>query len=73
MNLTKRFNEWMYLDVYPVEGQNRSCFIRDNTDLSVLANRDYWMRAAYMAGAQAQLEEFNKRIKIMWEEDQNEN
>ena len=72
MNLAKRFNNWFYTEVYPVEGRNRSGYILNNVDLTDTSNRDYWFREAFMAGANCQLEEFNKRIKIIWK-DQYEN
>ena len=56
MNLENKFNSWFYNDDYPVEGQNRSGYIRDNVDLTVLSNKDYWIRQAFMHGALAQLD-----------------
>lgn len=56
MNLENKFNSWFYDESYPVEGQNRSGYIRDNVDLTVLSNKDYWIRQAFMQGARAQLD-----------------
>ena len=56
MNLENKFNDWFYNDDYPVEGQNRSGYMRDWVDMKTISVRDYWMREAFMHGARAQLD-----------------
>jgi hypothetical protein len=56
MNLENKFNDWFYNEDYPVEGQNRSGYMRDWADMKTISVRDYWMREAFMYGARAQLD-----------------
>ena len=51
-NFAKRFNNWFYDEAYPEMGSNR-CQVYAYGNPANSDNRDYWMREAYNAGANA--------------------
>jgi hypothetical protein len=59
-NLDREFIKWFYEEQYPEMGSNR-CQVQlmGNTNVDV---RDYWMREAYKAGAQAMWLEINETL-----------
>lgn len=56
-NLDREFIKWFYEEQYPELGSNR-CQVQmmGSTNVNV---RDYWMREAYKAGAQAMWDDLN--------------
>lgn len=50
--LDREFVRWFYEDEYPQLGSNRSGVMSASDPLNTL-ERDYWMRQAYKAGANA--------------------
>jgi hypothetical protein len=56
-NLDREFIKWFYEEQYPEQGSNRcQVHLSSNTDID---SRDYWMRQAYKAGAEAMWDEVN--------------
>ena len=51
-NLDREFIKWFYEEPYPAQGSNRARVFWFTTDKNT-DERDYWMRQAYKAGAQA--------------------
>jgi len=59
-NLDREFIKWFYEEQYPEMGSNR-CQVQATGSTSVDV-RDYWMREAYKAGAQAMWLELNETL-----------
>lgn len=59
-NLDREFIKWFYEEQYPEQGSNR-CQVQLMGSTSVDV-RDYWMREAYKAGAQAMWIEINETL-----------
>jgi hypothetical protein len=59
-NLDREFIKWFYEEQYPEQGSNR-CQVHTVSDFSItnIDTRDYWMRQAYKAGAEAMWNEVN--------------
>ena len=59
-NLDREFIKWFYEEQYPEMGSNR-CQVHTVSDFSItnIDTRDYWMRQAYKAGAEAMWNEVN--------------
>lgn len=57
-NLDREFIRWFYEDIYPELGSNRSTVQSSGMPHGIDA-RDYWMRQAYKAGAEAMWNEIS--------------
>jgi len=56
-NLDREFIKWFYEEQYPEQGSNRvQVHLSSDTNID---SRDYWMRQAYKAGAEAMWDEVN--------------
>jgi hypothetical protein len=51
INLDREFIRWFYEEPYPLVGCNRAWVFNANANPNV-NDRDYWMRIAFMQGAQ---------------------
>jgi hypothetical protein len=58
-NLDREFIKWFYEDAYPELGSNRAQVQASGMPIASIDVRDYWMRQAYKAGAQAMWGEIN--------------
>jgi hypothetical protein len=57
-NITREFNQWFFDEQYPEMGSNRAqVYMTGNPHNR--ENRDYWMRRAFVAGANSMLGEVN--------------
>jgi len=55
-NITREFNRWFFDEQYPEMGSNRAqVYMTGNPGNR--ENRDYWMRQAFVAGANSMLQE----------------
>jgi hypothetical protein len=55
-NITREFNHWFFDEQYPEMGSNRAqVYMTGNPQNR--ENRDYWMRQAFVAGANSMLQE----------------
>jgi hypothetical protein len=55
--LDREFIKWFYEEQYPEQGSNRAqVHLSSNTNID---SRDYWMRQAFKAGAEAMWDEVN--------------
>jgi hypothetical protein len=57
-NITREFNHWFFDEQYPEQGSNRAqVYMTGNAQNR--ENRDYWMRQAFVAGANSMLGEID--------------
>jgi hypothetical protein len=57
-NITREFNQWFFDEQYPELGSNRAqVYMTGNPGNK--SNRDYWMRQAFVAGANSMWSEVN--------------
>jgi len=57
-NITREFNDWFFNEAYPDLGSNRAqVYMTGNPGNR--ENRDYWMRQAFVAGANSMWNEVN--------------
>jgi hypothetical protein len=57
-NITREFNNWFFDEAYPDTGSNRAqVYMSGNPGNK--ENRDYWMRQAFVAGANSMWDEIN--------------
>jgi hypothetical protein len=57
-NITRQFNQWFFDEQYPELGSNRAqVYMTGNPGNK--SNRDYWMRQAFVAGANSMLQEID--------------
>jgi hypothetical protein len=57
-NITREFNRWFFDEQYPEMGSNRAqVYMTGNPGNR--ENRDYWMRQAFVAGANSMWDEVN--------------
>lgn len=52
-SLDKRFVEWFYDEVYAEPNHNRNGWMYNYFDLENPDHRNFWMRQAFLAGAEA--------------------
>ena len=57
-NITREFNRWFFDEQYPEMGSNRAqVYMTGNPGNK--SNRDYWMRQAFVAGANSMFKEID--------------
>jgi hypothetical protein len=61
-NLDREFIKWFYEDVYPDLGSNRAQVQASGMPIASIDVRDYWMRLAYKAGAEAMWSDINETL-----------
>jgi len=64
-NLDREFIKWFYEEPYPDVGSNR-CQVQAAGDFPIanIDTRDYWMRQAFKAGANAMWEDTNLTLAL---------
>jgi hypothetical protein len=58
-NITRQFNHWFFDEQYPEMGSNRAQ-VYGYGNPGNKSNRDYWMRQAFVAGANSMWSEINE-------------